>query len=57
MTRPTKQLVQEFYAQMSYTPGKHANASLLSIENARRMLDFAPEFSGVRPLGAEALRA
>jgi len=45
MTRPTKQLVQEFFPQVPYTPGKHANTSLLSIEKARRMLGFAPQFT------------
>ncbi|HTT38232.1 MAG TPA: hypothetical protein VMH32_11255 [Burkholderiales bacterium] len=45
MTRPTKQLLQGFFPQVSYMSGKHANASLLSIERARRVFGFAPRYT------------
>ena len=45
LSRPTREIVAEFFPKVAYTPGKDPNETLLSIENARRVLGYEPQHS------------
>jgi len=45
MTRSTGELVAEFFPEVAFRGSKSGNATLLSIEKARRELGYEPQFS------------
>lgn len=45
MTRPNRELVAEFFPSAPFTETKGPNDTLLSIEKARRVLGYEPQFS------------
>ena len=45
LSRPTRQIVAEVFPNVTYTPGKDPHETLLSIENARRVLGYEPQYS------------
>lgn len=45
MTRPNRELVAEFFPSVPFTAPEGANDTLLSIDKARRVLGFSPQFS------------
>jgi nucleoside-diphosphate-sugar epimerase len=45
MQRPTRELADEFFPGVPYRGPRSGNATLLSIEKARRLLGYEPQFS------------
>ncbi len=49
MTTPNDELIAAYYPGVSHKVGRHPNETLLSIEKARAMLGYEPQFSWRQP--------